>query len=60
MKELFAKYDCTVDRTDDRGKHWKYYLQTPSGPKVLTCSRTASDNRAMKNTESILKRWSRA
>lgn len=59
MNELMAKYGATVDRVSRVGKHIKYYLTTPSGPRILVCSRTASDNRAIHNNEALLKRWSR-
>lgn len=39
------------------GKHFKLYLTTPKGKKILTVSITASDGRAMKNNEALLKGW---
>lgn len=59
IKAMFTKYGCSVDRVSRVGKHIKYYLTTPSGPHILVCSRTASDNRAIHNNEAFLKRWSR-
>lgn len=46
----------TVDNVV-RGKHFKLYLTTPVGKKVLTVSVSASDFHAVKNNESILKGW---
>lgn len=58
MNELLKKYpQIAVDRVV-RGRHLKYYLDTPSGPQVLIVSITASDGRAMKNNEAMLRRWS--
>jgi len=57
MNDLFKKYpQIVVDRLV-KGKHFKYYLRTPSGPQILIVSRTTSDARAMKNNESLLRRW---
>ena len=46
-----------VDRIE-RGKHFKIYLTTPSGKKMLSVSVSPSDHRAWKNNESLLKQWS--
>ena len=59
MKDLLKRFpSITVDRIV-RGKHYKYYLSTPSGPQVLVVSVSASDGRANRNNESLLRRWSR-
>ena len=42
----------------ERGRHFKLYLCTPQGPKVLSMSITPSDWRAWKNNETLLKQWS--
>ena len=49
----------TVDRVE-RNKHFKVYLSTPSGKRVLSMSVTPSDWRAWKNNETLLKQWSMA
>lgn len=60
MKDLLKKFpSITVDRVV-RGRHMKYYLSTPSGPQVLVVSVSASDARASRNNETLLRRWSRA
>ena len=41
-----------------RGTHYKLYLRTPQGPKILSVSITPSDWRAWKNNETLLRRWS--
>ena len=41
-----------------RGTHYKLYLRTPQGPKILSLSITPSDWRAWKNNETLLRRWS--
>ena len=41
-----------------RGTHFKLYLRTPQGPKVLSISISPSDRRAWKNNETLLRQWS--
>ena len=41
-----------------RGAHFKLYLRTPQGLKVLSISITPSDWRAWKNNETLLRQWS--
>jgi len=57
MKELLKQFpSITVDRIV-RGRHFKYYLSTPSGPQILVVSVSASDARASRNNEALLRRW---
>jgi hypothetical protein len=53
---VIERMGFTVD-TVTRGKHFKLYLTTPVGKRVLTVSVSASDHHATRNNESILKRW---
>jgi hypothetical protein len=55
--KLAEEMGLTVDGIT-KGKHFKLYLTTPTGKKVLTVAITASDGRAFKNNKAILKRWS--
>ena len=41
-----------------QGTHFKLYLRTPQGLKVLSISITPSDWRAWKNNETLLRQWS--
>lgn len=56
MLELFRKYSVTV--IDCRqARHRVYRLRTPDGREIkLTTSVSASDQRAMKNCETVLKK----
>jgi hypothetical protein len=41
----------------EQGLHYKLYLNTPCGVKLLIVSRTASDFRAVRNNRSLLRQW---
>jgi hypothetical protein len=56
IRKLAEALGYTVERVEI-GKHYKLYLSTPAGKKVLVVSITASDGRAAKNNEAIMKRW---
>ena len=57
MKDLLKKFPrIVVDRIVE-GKHLKYFLSTPSGPRLLVVSRSCSDFRANRNNEALLRRW---
>lgn len=47
----------TVEKVVE-GKHYKLFLDTPSGKQILVISRTASDFRALANNKTLLRRWS--
>jgi hypothetical protein len=56
ITSLAAEHGCKV--TDvKRGKHFKFYLDTPSGKQILVCSVSASDRKAITNNVAILRRW---
>jgi hypothetical protein len=59
LSKLVALAESMGFTVDDvvKGKHYKLYLSTPAGKKVLVVSITASDGRAAKNNEAIMKRW---
>ena len=55
---VVKKYDgITVERVVE-GNHYKLYLDTPSGKQLLVVARSTSCARAMKNNETLLRRWS--
>jgi len=55
--KLAESMGFTVDDVATKN-HFKLYLTTPKGEKkVLVVSVTASDGRAAKNNEAILKGW---
>lgn len=49
--------NISVDRIE-RGKHFKIYLDTPSGKRMLLVSVSPSCQRAWKNNEALLRQWS--
>jgi hypothetical protein len=59
LSKLVALAESMGFTVDDvaRGKHFKLYLTTPAGKKVLTVSISASDHRAVKNNASIMRGW---
>lgn len=56
IRKLAEALGHTVERVEI-GKHYKVFLDTPAGKKILTVSLTASDHRACKNNQSIMKGW---
>lgn len=56
IQDLIKSMGFTVDSID-RGKHHKFRLTTPQGPKMLVTSVTASDHRAMQNIAKQLRSW---
>ena len=58
LKELEKFPDLTVTRVE-RNNHFKLYLDTPSGPQILSASVTCSDHRGMANNRSLFKKWSK-
>ena len=58
IRAVIGKFDgITVERVVE-GNHYKIYLDTPSGKQMLIVSRSTSCTRAMKNNETLLRRWS--
>lgn len=57
IRDLIGSFSAIhLDRVD-RGKHFKFFLTTPSGPRILTVAVSCSDGRALQNNRSLLKRW---
>jgi hypothetical protein len=56
---MVEKFGCRVEKVS-RGKHFKFFLDTPSGKKILVCSVTSSDARAEANNRTLLRNWSRS
>ena len=56
--EALRKFPSIKLERVERGKHFKLYLRTPQGLKVLSMSITPSDWRAWKNNETLLRQWS--
>ena len=56
ITKMVEKFGYTVDRIARNG-HYKVFINTPSGKRLLVVSVTGSDVRAIKNNEAILKRW---
>lgn len=57
LKLIQAFPGISIDRIERNG-HFKLYLSTPSGKRVLSVSVTPSDRRAWKNNETLLRQWS--
>jgi hypothetical protein len=60
LNEIIKKIEKAGHKVDriERGKHYKLFLTTTSGKKILTVSVSTSDNgHAAKNNDSLLKRW---
>lgn len=56
--KLAESFGLTVEKVE-KGKHFKVYLDTPAGKKILTVSVTSSDGRSVKNNTSLLRAWSK-
>ena len=55
---VIRKFDgITVEKVVE-GNHYKLFLDTPAGKQILVIARSASCPRAMKNNETLLRRWS--
>jgi hypothetical protein len=50
--------DTVIERVE-KNRHYKLFLITPAGKRILVVSITASDRRAEQNNRSILNRWSK-
>lgn len=63
LRAIFAvikKFDgITVEKVVE-GNHYKLFLDTPAGKQILVISRSTSCGRAMKNNETLLRRWSQS
>lgn len=57
IRALIAEFPALVLSRIEHGKHYKLFLDTPCGKKLLVVSKSASDVRAMQNNRSILRRW---
>ena len=58
ITKLAEEFGCRVERVE-RGKHFKFYLDTPTGKRILVCSVSASDRRASANNRTLLRQWGR-
>jgi hypothetical protein len=56
--EMVEQSGSTVDRVE-RGKHFKFYITTPTGKQILTVSVSSSDGRSEQNNRGLLRRWAR-
>lgn len=56
---LIAEFPSLVLERIEQGNHFKVFLDTPCGKKLLVVSRTASDFRAIRNNRSLLRQWAR-
>lgn len=63
LRAIFAvikKFDgITVEKVVE-GNHYKLFLDTPAGKQILVIARSTSCARAMKNNETLLRRWSQS
>jgi len=58
--KLIASFPNIKLERVEKVKHYKLFLDTPAGKKILVVSVSASDSQhAGKNNRSILKRWSK-
>lgn len=54
---LVAEFPALVLSRIEQGTHYKLFLDTPCGKKLLVVSRSASDFRAIRNNRSLLRQW---
>jgi len=54
---LIAEFPALVLSRIEQGVHYKLFLDTPCGKKLLVVSRSASDFRAVRNNRSLLRQW---
>jgi hypothetical protein len=54
---LVAEFPTLVLERIEQGTHYKLFLDTPCGKKLLVVSRSASDFRAIRNNRSLLRQW---
>jgi hypothetical protein len=54
---LIAEFPALVLSRIEQGTHYKLFLDTPCGKKLLVVSRSASDFRAVRNNRSLLRQW---
>ena len=58
IRAVISKFDGITLEKIVEGNHYKLYLDTPSGKQLLIVARSTSCPRAMKNNETLLRRWS--
>lgn len=57
VQKLVSTYTgFAIDRVVE-GKHYKLFMSTPTGPRIMVISRSASDHRALENTKQLLRSW---
>jgi len=54
---LIAEFPTLVLSRIEQGVHYKLFLDTLCGKKLLVVSRSASDFRAVRNNRSLLRQW---
>ena len=57
---VIKKFDGIAVEKIVEGNHYKLFLDTPAGKQILVVSRSTSCDRAIKNNESLLRRWSQS
>jgi hypothetical protein len=57
IKEMIAEFPALSLSRIEQGVHFKVFLDTPCGKKLLVVSRSASDFRAIRNNRSLLRQW---
>jgi hypothetical protein len=57
INDMIAEFPALVLSRIEQGVHYKLFLDTPSGKKLLVVSRSASDFRAIRNNRSLLRQW---
>lgn len=55
--ELLTEFPTLALERIEQGTHYKLFLDTPCGKRLLVVSRSASDFRAIRNNRSILRKW---
>lgn len=55
---LAEEFGSRVERVE-RGEHFKFFLDTPTGKQMMVCSVSASDHRAQQNIRKLLRQWGR-
>jgi len=58
ITKMAEEFGCRVERVE-RSKHFKVYLDTPTGKRILVCSVSTSDRRAIANNRTLLRQWGR-
>lgn len=60
ITDMVAEFPTLVLLRIEQGNHFKLFLDTPCGKKLLVVSRSASDFRAIRNNRSLLRQWAKS